>query len=232
MEDDATSIALCRQLLTEMMEAFLNFDFRNGNLRRRFDGLKYALRRVEDLAYEMSIAMGHAALLKGSETRIFNLPSESVKDFAEYTAKKCSRTTQKTRLSSAEAAELTSGSCADIQEEKRLDSNLESLVDKRSFNAIRGRMEAYDKLRERVIKDSRDVQKLSKQAIFAVHRGALVEAKRKLLAAAEAARPISAIVDAHEGLAAGAFSNSIEEWVEVCRIRLQLSSLLFTCNFW
>ena len=90
----------------------------------------------KDLAYEMSIAMGHAALLKGSETRIFNLPSESVKDFAEYTAKKCSRTTQKTRLSSAEAAELTSGSCADIQEEKRLDSNLESLVDKRSFNAI------------------------------------------------------------------------------------------------
>ena len=105
----------------------------------------------KDLAYEMSIAMGHAALLKGSETRIFNLPSESVKDFAEYTAKKCSRTTQKTRLSSAEAAELTSGSCADIQEEKRLDSNLESLVDKRSFNAIRGRMEAYDKLRERLL---------------------------------------------------------------------------------
>ena len=34
-------------------------------------------------------------------------------------------------------------------------------------------MEAYDKLREDMIKQSRDVQKLSKQAIFAVHRGNL-----------------------------------------------------------
>lgn len=53
--DDANSIAICRTLLVEMMTQFLEFDFRNGNLRRKYDGLKYALRRVEDVTYEMVI---------------------------------------------------------------------------------------------------------------------------------------------------------------------------------
>jgi predicted translin family RNA/ssDNA-binding protein len=44
----------------------------------------------------------------------------------------------------------------------------------------RERMETYDKLREDVIKQSRDIQKLSKQAIYSVHRGALQDSRTKL----------------------------------------------------
>jgi hypothetical protein len=31
------------------------FEFRNGNLRRKFDGVKWGVRRTEDLLYELSI---------------------------------------------------------------------------------------------------------------------------------------------------------------------------------
>lgn len=33
----------------------LEFDFRNGPLRRKYDGLKYALKAIEDVTYELSL---------------------------------------------------------------------------------------------------------------------------------------------------------------------------------
>ena len=36
--------------------AFLQFDLRNGALRKKFDGLKYALKRIEQTQYELSLA--------------------------------------------------------------------------------------------------------------------------------------------------------------------------------
>ena len=47
------------------------------------------------------------------------------------------------------------------------------LIPVAEIDAIKIRLDTYDKLREGVIKDSRDVQKLSKQAIFSIHRGNL-----------------------------------------------------------
>ena len=35
--------------------ALLEFDFRNGPLRKKYDGLKYTLRRIQDLRYEQSL---------------------------------------------------------------------------------------------------------------------------------------------------------------------------------
>lgn len=36
----------------------MGFDFRNGHLRRKYDGVKYAERRCEDLLYELSLSQG------------------------------------------------------------------------------------------------------------------------------------------------------------------------------
>lgn len=51
-EGDDDSVLLSRDLLDQFMKKMLEFDFRNGPLRRKFDGLKYALKLVEDLVFE------------------------------------------------------------------------------------------------------------------------------------------------------------------------------------
>ena len=79
---------------------------------------------------------------------------------------------------------------------------------------IKSRMDIYDKLREDVIKTSRDVQKLSKQAIFSVHRGNLVDCKNKIDQAKVIAKSILEKIENHPTLRQGAVSNSLEEWAE------------------
>ena len=56
----------------------------------------------------------------------------------------------------------------------------DSLLDLQAIDKIRDRMETYDKMREDVIKQARDVQKLSKLAIYSIHRGALKDSRAKL----------------------------------------------------
>ena len=48
---DAGSIAVCRDGVKALQGALLAFDFRNGPLRRRFDGLKYQVKRLEAVSY-------------------------------------------------------------------------------------------------------------------------------------------------------------------------------------
>ena len=71
----------------------------------------------------------------------------------------------------------------------------ESLIDIKAIDSIRDRMEIYDKMREDVIKQARDVQKLSKLAIYSIHRGALKDSKNKLEQAMVFAMKIFQIVD-------------------------------------
>ena len=42
---DAASVVLCCELVTELYQRFLAFDLRNGTLRRRYDSIKYQVRR-------------------------------------------------------------------------------------------------------------------------------------------------------------------------------------------
>lgn len=146
----------------------LEFDFRNGNLRRKYDGLKYTLKKLEDITYEMSLVA----------------PTEE-------------HLTKKVKLASIEE-----------------DALLYPVIPMMEIDEIRSRMDVYDKLREEVIKSSRDVQKLSKQGIFSVHRGALTDSKNKLDLAFKSVEAILSRIGSHAGLRQGAVSNSIEEWAE------------------
>eukprot|EP00500_Bicosoecida_sp_ms1_P001496 CAMPEP_0203815932 /NCGR_PEP_ID=MMETSP0115-20131106/13525_1 /ASSEMBLY_ACC=CAM_ASM_000227 /TAXON_ID=33651 /ORGANISM="Bicosoecid sp, Strain ms1" /LENGTH=266 /DNA_ID=CAMNT_0050724831 /DNA_START=88 /DNA_END=886 /DNA_ORIENTATION=+ len=60
---DVEAVRHCRELTDQLMAAFMKFEFRNGNLRKKYDSLKYTLKKMETLIYEMSLsaAMGGLA---------------------------------------------------------------------------------------------------------------------------------------------------------------------------
>lgn len=163
IEGDAYSISVCTQICNELNAKMLAFDFRNGPLRRKYDGLKYAIKKLEDITYELSL-IDHGAKETGTKRR-------------------------------------------------RVDDS-DSLLCGSDFDNIKERMDNYDRLREQVIKDSRDVQKLSKQAIFSVHRGKLGDSQKQQQQAVKTAKAIMAVVDQHPSLRWGSFSNSLEELTE------------------
>ena len=127
----------------------LEFDFRNGPLRRKYDGLKYCLKNLEDLSFELSLRVG----------------------------------TEDDRLKKKRKLDSDAGEETDI------------LIDTDEIKAIRDRMDSYDKLREKVIKDCRDVQKLAKQSIFAVIRGSLDDARKKIANCIKFAEEVKKIIN-------------------------------------
>ena len=46
-----------------------------------------------------------------------------------------------------------------------------SPISKDEFKGLQDRMKEYDQLRENVIKQSRDIQKLGKNCVYSLHRG-------------------------------------------------------------
>lgn len=158
---------ICQTLITQLNGKMLEFDFRNGPLRRKYDGLKYAFKTVEDIVYESS-------LLEDIPFIDEEMPSKRRKVISE----------------GVEGVSLSTEVAATESPAEEM-----YLIDVAAIDAIRDRMEVYDKLREDVIKQSRDVQKLSKLAIYSVHRGALADSRAKLNQAMKAAVKIFEIVD-------------------------------------
>jgi predicted translin family RNA/ssDNA-binding protein len=52
---DVPSVHQASRLVQACMESLLHFDFRNGPLRRKYDAVKYAIRTLETLLYELSV---------------------------------------------------------------------------------------------------------------------------------------------------------------------------------
>ena len=152
----------------------LEFDFRNGPLRKKYDGLKYALKTVEDVMYELSLLDDDAAAAVDAVGSVGDGNGSN----------KRRRTDSDSAAATAVAGQGVENTGAEA-----------SLLDDAAIDAIRTRMEAYDKMREDVIKQSRDVQKLSKQAVFSVHRGQLADARNKLNQAEKVATNIFNIVN-------------------------------------
>lgn len=103
------------------------------------------------------------------------------------------------------------------------------LLDTTDLAQLRADMHKYDELRETIIKQSRgvyppachacgksatppaDVQKLSKQAIFSLHRGNGEEAAKRLDQAVKAAQQILPLIEQEPTLRGGSFSSAMEE---------------------
>ena len=52
---DEEKVKECRDLVENIMAQYLKFDFRNSGLRRKYDGLKYTLKNLETMLYELSL---------------------------------------------------------------------------------------------------------------------------------------------------------------------------------
>ncbi|GMH78006.1 hypothetical protein TL16_g07625 [Triparma laevis f. inornata] len=69
IERDTTSVNLCKGLVGEMFEKFSEFDFRNGPIRRKFDGIKYAVRKCENVLYELAVTEREGGVVGGEEPK-------------------------------------------------------------------------------------------------------------------------------------------------------------------
>jgi predicted translin family RNA/ssDNA-binding protein len=55
IDRDVHSIEAVQALVTKLFEICSEFDFRNGPIRRKFDGIKYCVKKVENVLYELAI---------------------------------------------------------------------------------------------------------------------------------------------------------------------------------
>eukprot|EP00891_Asterochloris_glomerata_P000017 jgi/Astpho2/17/gw1.00001.52.1_t len=76
-------------------------------------------------------------------------------------------------------------------------------------------MQHYDEKREIIIKRSRDVQKLAKQAIYSLHRGQPEQAQGKIDTAERTAKELLPLIEQHSSLRPGSYSASMEEVVQL-----------------
>ena len=54
-ERDVASVVMARDLASKVLDHLMTYDFRNGNLRRKYDGVKYAVKTCETVLYELSV---------------------------------------------------------------------------------------------------------------------------------------------------------------------------------
>ncbi len=88
------------------------------------------------------------------------------------------------------------------------------MLDEKEFEEIKQRFEAFDLKREGIIKESRDILKLSKQAIYSVHRDDLAKAETQLAAAEKVKAKLDAEIACDSALRTGGYGHALEEYVE------------------
>lgn len=140
---DAGSVLLCSVLVGSAFAKLQEFDFRNGPLRRKFDGVKYVVRKCEDLLYELSLSGKYTPPVDGGAS------AGGHDDDDDAPPAKRARQDGAAAVSGKDDYPRLCGS---------------------EFDAMRAAVDSADTQREAVIKRTRDVQKLSKQAIYSLHR--------------------------------------------------------------
>ena len=89
------------------------------------------------------------------------------------------------------------------------------MVDKKLFAKLKKDYDSYDIGRRIIIKHSNDILKLSKQAIFALHRDNISDAKKKIEEAGKELKYHETKIKTENGLAYyGAYLAGLEEFVE------------------
>jgi len=89
------------------------------------------------------------------------------------------------------------------------------MIDKKEFLKMAAEMSDFDMKRETIIKNSRDILKLSKQAVYDIHRDDLNYAKKKIEDAESEIKKLKKSISETQGLdVVGAFYDALEEWVE------------------
>jgi len=89
------------------------------------------------------------------------------------------------------------------------------MINKKDFNKIREKLAEYDDDREKIIKKSRDVLKLSKQLIYTIHRKDLKEAAKMLNEVKKEKQNLDKIASKNKKLFyEGSYSQAMQEYAE------------------
>ena len=199
--EDTTAVPFikrARDAVSAILEELLQFDFRNGPLRRKYDSTKYALKTLETVLYELSVAGsvgGHKSLVIGYDKDVPPVKKMKIAD------------EDKLEKANLEEEDVPMGQ--DDQSEES------SAIPKKEIGELRDRMDHRDKLRESLIKTCRDGQKAAKQSIFAMHRGDTKKASKLLNDCENCVKnDLIPILEEEPTLRYGSFSNVLEEWVE------------------
>jgi predicted translin family RNA/ssDNA-binding protein len=89
------------------------------------------------------------------------------------------------------------------------------MINKKDFNDIRDKLTKYDKDREALIKQARDVLKLSKQLIYSVHRKNIKEAEELVSKVKNEKSKLDKIASMGKRLIyEGSYSDACQEYVE------------------
>ena len=181
-------VHFARDTVSNILQELLEFDWRNSPLRRKYDSTKYALKQLETVLYELSVA----GALGGHNLKSEDGPKQKrIKVDAENNSN-------------------------EKEEGKDTDTGTSALnTFRQDITEIKERMDHRDKLRETLIKSSRDAQKAAKNSIFAMHRGNTKSAVQLLLDCENCVRnDLLPIVKEEPTLRGGSFSNVLEEYVE------------------
>jgi len=183
---DLRSIRLCLTTCTCLEQALMQFDFRNGDLRRRFDGVKYCVKRLENLAYEVDLAHQRAAA------------TARVEDSKEVGP-----------------AKETGPAQAETTQDESPESASKSVLDLQKLEQIKERYDRFDGMREQVLKRARDMIKGAKNAVYSLQRSDFNRADDVLQQCAKDANEIHVeLVGVSPTLRGGLFSASLEEMGE------------------
>jgi predicted translin family RNA/ssDNA-binding protein len=72
---DVAAVASAREVVDALLAQLMLFEFRNGSLRRKYDGVKYTLQKLEQVAYDLSLSsVGY--LPKGGAREVGPAPAE------------------------------------------------------------------------------------------------------------------------------------------------------------
>ena len=201
------SVAVCQRLVVQLNGKMLEFAFRNGHLRRKFDSLKYSLRAIENSLCELSFVEPLQEIVREQTRPKRQRVEESLSGSSAEpssvgvtVAESVTVTTGTSLLAESVSVSASSTAIASISSNSNMavdDDTVEEdvLLDTAGFDAIRARLEAADAIREEAIKLSRDAQKWSKQAIFAVQRAAYTEATTKLKSAESVLLKIQTLIE-------------------------------------
>ncbi len=89
------------------------------------------------------------------------------------------------------------------------------MLDKKDFSKMASEMEDFDKKRESIIKESRDILKLAKQAIYDIHRDDITSSGKKIDEAKKIIEKLRKEISNYTALElVGAFNDALEEYAE------------------
>jgi len=79
-ERDIASVEMARDLTDSLLTELLKFDFRNGPLRKKYDGTKYALKTLETILYELSVTDGRNCEPDQPESKRTKMVEDAMED--------------------------------------------------------------------------------------------------------------------------------------------------------